>query len=209
MPSASLLAYNQRGATGRPGVTPKDRFECRLKIHIAAARQKVNDDFTVYKRMEDGTFILEFVPQRLDVSAAAVMGNGYGAAPMAGDKRLNIDNGGVAEDRVLDMPQGCSPFEGMEVFFGKDFRYQADSLVPPCPLSIMADQTGAFLPPMLQSVKAEIGQPRGVRMAENTADPAFFTHARQNCLMWHGYFFLSAVRGDNTMQDWRCAVLWK
>lgn len=57
-------------------------------------RHQVQDDFGVDRGLEDGAFLLEFVPELAGVGEIAVVGDGDLAAGAIDDQRL-----GVLEDR--------------------------------------------------------------------------------------------------------------
>ena len=160
------------------------------------AREQMDDDLGVAVGLEDGAFADQRVAQLAGVHEIAVVANRELAVDAVDDDRLRIRELALAGGRVADVPDG-------ELARQRRQRLGVERLVDvPHRLAVTdLDSVGrgdprALLSAMLQRVQPEVGEVRGLRVAEDPEDAALFAK-----LVEHGvpsvYGFKQSARRDS------------
>ncbi len=135
-------------------------------------RHQMQNDFAVHGRLENRAAIFQFVAQLRRVRQISVVRDGDLPARAIHGERLRVfqlrrAGGGIA--RVAD---GGFADEAVQNFAVENLRHEAHAVMLVKFPVVASDDARAFLPAMLERVKAVVGQFGGVRMAENAEDSA-------------------------------------
>ena len=110
---------------------------------------------------KNGAALLQLLFEQMGIDQVAVVGHGIGAAPVLHHKGLGIDQGGVAGGGVADMADGAAApaLDFLQAFGIENIVYQPHTLVRVDPVLFPGNGNPCtFLAPVLQGIKAEIGQ---------------------------------------------------
>ena len=128
---------------------------------------EIENDLAIDGRLEHGAFGLQLVAQLRCVGQVAVMGDSDLAPNAIAGQGLGVAQMGGAGRGIARVPDGHGADQVVQNLPVKDLRDQTHAFMGAELPAIRADNAGAFLPPMLQGIKAVIGQFRGVRMPKN------------------------------------------
>ena len=131
-----------------------------------------DDDLAVHGGLEDEAAVFEFFAEDGGVGQIAVMGDGDLAAGAVHGKGLGIPEVGAAGGGVAGVADGAVADEVVEDFAIENLGDEAHAVVLVEAAIVAGDYAGAFLPPVLEGVKAVISEFGGIRMSENAEDTA-------------------------------------
>ena len=135
---------------------------------------ELNDDFGVGGGLEVSAVALEARAEIAEVDQVAVVGDGDEALGGVDADGLGVEQRRVAGGGVARVADGQVAGQLGENVVGKDFRDQAHALDVGKMRSIGGGDAGGFLTAMLESIERKIGFARGMRMAVDGDDAAFF-----------------------------------
>ena len=135
---------------------------------------ELDDDFGVGCGLEVSAVALEPRAQIAEVDQVAVVRDGDEALGGVDADGLGVEQRRVAGGGVAGVADGHVAGKLGEHIVGEDFRDQAHALDVGEMLAVGGGDAGRFLAAMLQGVEAEIGFARGVGMAVDGDDAAFF-----------------------------------
>ena len=136
-------------------------------------REHHDDDFAVHRGLKNQAAIFQFIAQQRGVREIAVVRDGDLAARAIHGQRLGVAQrrgAGRGIPRVADGHRADEIVQNFRVV--ENLRHEAHAVVLVKFPVVAGDDAGAFLPAMLQGVKAVISQLGGIRMAENAEDSA-------------------------------------
>jgi hypothetical protein len=179
----------------------RERIDERtLETALFRTRDQVDDDLGVGHRVEDGAVRLQPPPDLRAVDEVPVVRQRDRPLARRRDQRLRVAEHRSPRRRVADMPDGNVSWQPPQPLLGEDLgdvphlllgvnlrRTGRDDLLPraarpdrlpdvrlrPPPVRRHRSNPRTLLPPMLQRVKPEIDDVRGVLMVENREDTAF------------------------------------
>ena len=134
----------------------------------------MQDHLGVGGRLHDRPFAHQIAAKGEAVGQIAVVPDGEAAGVELRKQRLHVAQDGAAGGRITHVPHGDMAGQPLDHFAPREGV--ADQSHPPYgveALAVKGDDSGRFLAPVLQSVQAERGNRRGVRVAENPEDAAF------------------------------------
>ena len=140
----------------------------------AGVGDELHDDFGVGGGLEVSALALEARAQIAEVHEVAVMSDGDEALGGVDANGLGVEQCRVAGGGVARVADGHVAGKLGEHVVGEDFRDEAHALDVGQMLAVGGGDAGRLLPAMLQCVEAEIGLTRGVGMAVDGDDAAFF-----------------------------------
>ena len=124
--------------------------------------------------MEDRALALQLALQRSGIGEVAIMGDGEAAAGELGEERLDVAFERAAGGRVAHMADGAVARQFV------DHRRRREAVADEAGVAlgeelqaVRGNDAGRFLAAMLQRVKAEGRQGRGVPVAEDAEHSAF------------------------------------
>ena len=135
---------------------------------------ELDDDFGVGGGLEVSAVALEARAEVAEVDQVAVVGDGDEALGGVDADGLGVEQRRVAGGGVARVADGHVAGELGEHVVGEDFGDQAHALDVGQMLAVGGGDAGRLLAAMLQGVEAEIGLARGVGMAVDGDDAAFF-----------------------------------
>ncbi len=140
----------------------------------AGVGDELDDDLGVGSGLEVSAVALEAGAQVAEVDQVAVVRDGDEALGGIDANGLRVEQRRVAGGGVARVADGHVAGELGEHIVGEDFRDQAHALDVGQMLAVGGGDAGRFLAAMLEGVEGEIGFARGVRMAVDGDDAAFF-----------------------------------
>ena len=121
---------------------------------------------------------IEVAPQRQRVGQVAVVGDREAAGVEVGEQRLHVAQDGVAGGGVAVVAERDVALEAADhVGLVEVVADEAEAALGMEVAAVEGDDAGGLLAAMLQGVKAERGQGRGILVAENTEDAALLAQA--------------------------------
>src|SRR5210317_529766 len=134
----------------------------------------MNQDFRIGCRRKDRTGMFEIITDFLSVDQVAVMRNGDTATRIIDHDRLDILEVAAAGRRVTDMTNRVAPRQAIEDRIAlEDIGNEPHIAIGVKVLTISRNNATALLTAVLQSIKTQIGQIGGFRMAKNTENTTF------------------------------------
>ncbi len=138
-------------------------------------RCQVDDHFGVGGRLEQRAALDQFAAQPAGVGQVAVVGECESAEAELREQRLHVAHDGVAGGRIAHMPdRGMAGQARDHLFTGEDVADVALVPVRVKLLAVEAHQPGGFLAAVLQGVQAQGRAGRGVVVAVDAENAAFF-----------------------------------
>src|SRR5262245_16876014 len=132
------------------------------------------DDFRIGGRLKERPAPDQLTTQRIAVGQIAVVGNGKAAGLQFGEQRLHVPKYGFPGGGVAYMTDGGVALQPPHHLFGGEVLTDMAKATMGIELSsVEADDTGRFLPAVLESVEPESGMWGGIRMAEDPEHAAF------------------------------------
>src|SRR5712692_3873683 len=125
----------------------------------------MEDDLAVAGRLEDVPAAFEFLAKRCGVHQVAVVRQGHLALLATDGQGLRVLEVRVPRCRITRVPDGRAPHKAAERVLSKHFGHMPHAFMADQALAVRGDDAGAFLPPVLESVKAEVGELGGFRVS--------------------------------------------
>ena len=135
---------------------------------------ELDDDLGVGGGLEVCAVAFEACAHIAEVDQVAVVGDGDEALGGIDADGLGVEKGGVAGGGVAGVADGHVAGKLGKDVVGEDLRDQAHALDVGEVLAVGSGDAGRLLAAMLEGVEAEIGLARGVGMAVDGDDAAFF-----------------------------------
>jgi hypothetical protein len=134
----------------------------------------VDDDLRVGGRLADRAVADEVAAERQAVGEVAVVGDGEAAAVELGEERLDVAQDRLAGGRVAHVADGRKAEEALDRGAVREgVADEAELLLRVEDAPVEGDDAGRLLAAVLEGMKAERGDGRGIRMAEDAEDAAF------------------------------------
>ena len=157
-----------------PSTCESESAMASTSVPARGVGDELDDDLGVGGGLEVGAVALEAGAEVAEVDQVAVVGDGDEALGGVDADGLGVEQRRVAGGGVAGVADGHVAGELGEHFVGEDFRDQAHALDVGEMLAVGGGDAGRFLAAMLEGVEAEIGLARGVGMAVDGDDAAFF-----------------------------------
>ncbi len=163
----------------RQGVGPLDhseRFHERFRKGTSARPgHQVQDDLAVTGRVKNGAVPLEFLAQLRGVGQVAVVSERDLSAPAIDQNRLCVPDGAFPGGGIAHVPQRRFPGEPPQPVFVEHVRHVSHPLFHVELAAVGDGDPGGVLPPVLQGVQAQVGDPRGLRVGHDAENAAFLS----------------------------------
>ena len=153
------------------------------KIPRRAARDQMHDHFRVAGGLENRAAMFELAAQLERVRQVAVVRQRELALVAVDHDGLRVDQRRIAGGRIARVADGRGAGQVRDHFRRENLLHVAHGLVHVQVRAVGRGDASRFLPAMLQRVEAEIGQLRGLGMAENAEDAAVIVEVivRRGC----------------------------
>jgi hypothetical protein len=129
--------------------------------------------FTIHAGLKNCPLFFKIVAKFQGVDYVSIVGNRKGLTPVGNQKWLAVDHIGVTGGGIADMTHSKVTGELLEIIFIKNLGNKPHILVEGNFTAIAGHYPRTFLTPVLECIKAEIGQFSSFFMTINTADAAF------------------------------------
>ena len=145
---------------------------------LAAARDEMEDDLGVRRRLVDRAITDQFATYGQGVGEIAVVGDREAARGDFGEQRLDVAQDGLAGRGIADVADRAVAGQALDgAGAGEMVADEAEAALRMEARAVEGDDAGRLLPAMLQGVQAERRDRRGVGMAEYAEDAAFLAQA--------------------------------
>jgi hypothetical protein len=135
-----------------------------VQIRNAGFDKEVQKHLGVHGGLKDGTTLFQFPLEQMGIDEVAVVGDGIGAAAVGHHEGLAVGQNRTAGGGVAHMSNGGMAAQLLHGFHVENIMHQPHALVKVDPVISVHGNAGAFLSPVLQGVKAEIGHLAGLFM---------------------------------------------
>jgi len=150
--------------------------------HRVRLGHQVENYLAVHRGLEDGPARFQGGAEGGGVGQVAIVGNGDLAAGAVHGQGLGIAKLARTGGGVPGMADGDVALQFLQRAALEHLRNQPHAFEFMKRLAVRRDNSGAFLPPMLERVKAVVSQFRGARMAINAEDAAVMFRVKLHCL---------------------------
>ena len=163
---------------GKRAFEAQQRFaQCMTQVRLPRPRHQVGDHFGVAGRLKDRSRDLELVTQAVAVGQVAVVRDRQGALVALDVEGLRILTSSVARGRIAGVADRHVPGKLFELRFAENLVDQAGRLVREDVHAVAGTDAGALLAAVLQRIETQIGEVRGLGVAEDGKDAAFVVEA--------------------------------
>ena len=175
VPRADQLLVGQRHERERALDGAQGVDELVDEARLPALRHQMQDHFRVRGRLADRPALHQLLSKRERVGQVAVVAHGEAPGGKIREQGLNVAQNGVAGGRVANVADCAMALEPVHrAAFGKVISDQAEAAFGIEPLAVEGNDTGRFLPAMLQGVEAQRRERGRVLMPKNAEYTALF-----------------------------------